>query len=82
MNDREAHFLILLGDAYVGAELGDLRIEVQTVQGARIGGAPQAPSAAHPADGIDDSDYASTIRIDNVEIPLRDVVSFTVTAPG
>ena len=79
MDERHAQFLILLEDVCAGAELADLRIEVQTTQGARVGGVPQATS---PAGGIDYAGYDhQTVRVGTVQVPLQDVVNFTVAAP-
>lgn len=76
MDDRHAHFLGLLEDLCAGAELAHLRIELQTITGARIDG------AASLAGEIDQtSDDHQTVRIGTVEVALEDVVSFTVAAP-
>ena len=77
MDDRHAHFLGLLEDVCTGAELADLRIELQTITGARIDG------AASLAGEIDQtsSDH-QTIRVGTVEVAFRDVVSVTLAAPA
>ena len=82
MDDRCANFFILFGDVCTSAELAGFRIEVQTAQGARVVGVPQARSPAHPADDLDHTGYGRTVRVDTVEIGVQDVVAFTVTAPG
>lgn len=77
MDDRHAHFLGLVEDLCAGAELAHLRIELQTITGARIDG------AATPAGEIDQTSYDhQTVRIGTVEVALKDVVSFTVAAPA
>jgi hypothetical protein len=79
MDDCHAQFLMLLESVCAGAELADLRIELQTNQGARIGGVPRNGS---PAGGFDQTDYDNgTVRVGTVEVTLRDVVNFTVAAP-
>ena len=76
MDDRHAHFLGLLEDLCAGAELADLRIELQTVTGARIDG------AASLAGQIGQTSYdRQTVRVGTVEVAFQDVVSFTVAAP-
>lgn len=79
MDDCHAQFLILLEDVCAGAELGDLRIELETTQGARIGGVPRSASRAGEFDhtGYDHD----SVLIDTVAVALRDVVNFTVAAP-
>jgi hypothetical protein len=82
MDVRYAQFLILLGEVCAEAELAGLWIEVQTITGARIGGVPRAGPLNHATVEVGDPDYGHSICIDTVEIPLQDIVSFAVSAPG
>ena len=79
MDDRHAQFLILLEAVFAGAELADLRIELQTIKGTRIGVCPE-PRCWLEIDLTSYNDRA--VRIGTVEVAFQDVVSFTVASPG
>jgi hypothetical protein len=79
MDDRHAQFLILFEDACAVAELAGLRIEVQTIKGARIGGLLGGGSLA---DEIDRTSHdRQNVRIGTLEVAFQDVVTFTVGGP-
>lgn len=77
MDDRHAQFLIVVADACVGAALGELIVEVLTIDGLRYSGVPTAVEVDQPdiADGC-------TLRVDGSVVALEQVVEFVVRPPG
>ena len=77
MDDRHAQFLIAVADACLGAELGELIVEVLTIDGVRHCGVPTAVEVDQPdiADGC-------TLRVDGTVVALKEVVEFVVRPPG
>lgn len=76
MDDRRAQFLIVVGDACAGAELGELIVEVLTIDGVRYCGVPSTVEDQQP-DAVD----GGTLRVDGSLVALREVVEFVVRPP-
>ena len=76
MDDRHAQFLILVADACLGAELGELVVEILTIEGVRYRGVPTVVQDEQPdvADG-------GALRVDGSVVALEDVVEFLVRPP-
>jgi hypothetical protein len=77
MDDRHAQFLIVVADACLGAGLGELVVEVLTIDGVRHRGVPTAVEVEQPeiADG-------GTLRVGGRVVALEEVVQFVVQPPG
>lgn len=77
MDDRHAQFLIVVADACLGAELGELIVEVLTIDGVRYSGVPTAVE-------VDQPDIADrcTLCVDGSVVALEQVVEFVVRPPG
>ena len=76
MDDRQAQFLFVVADACLGAELGELIVEVLTSDGVRYCGVPTVVEGERPdaADGC-------TLRVDGSVVALEEVVEFVVRPP-
>ncbi len=81
MHDRQAQFLIAVGDLCQLAATAHLPVEIATQSGVRAVGIPGPPGLAQPGEQVDDTGYASTFRVDNAIIKLADVVECTIRAP-
>jgi hypothetical protein len=79
MDDRRAEFLILVGDICLSAARARLAVEVEHLDGARVGGVPTSVTPARGADEVDGTGYGNTIRINDATIHLRDVTRCTVS---
>lgn len=77
MNDRHAQFLFVVTDACLGAELGELPVEVLTIDGVRYCGVPTVIEVGQ-TDTADDGG----LRIDGSVVALEEVVEFVVRPPG
>lgn len=77
MDDHHAHFLSIVVDMCVGAALGRLTIEIETVGGTRFTGTPGADD-----DGwADEINSESTIRLGAHELRVGDITACRVHAP-
>ena len=77
MDDRHAQFLIVVADACLGAELGELIVEVLTIDGVRYRGVPTLVEDEQP-----DAADGGTLRVDGSVVALAEVVEFLVRPPG
>ena len=77
MDDRQAQFLIVVADACLGAELGELIVEIQTIEGVRHCGVPTMVEDERP-----DDPNGGTLRVDGSVVALEDVAEFLVRPPG
>jgi hypothetical protein len=78
MDDRHAHFLTVVVDICLGAALGRLTIEIETVGGACISGTPTADTD----DGGREIDSQSTVHVGAHELRLGDIAACRVHAPA
>ena len=62
MDDRHAQFLIVVPDACLGAELGQLIVEVLTIDGVRYRGVPTEVEVEQP-DAVDGGTLGSPLRL-------------------
>lgn len=77
MDERHAHFRLVVADACLGAELGEFIVEVLTIDGARYCGVPTVIEVEQP-----DAADGGSLRIDGSVVTLEEVVEFVVRAPG
>jgi hypothetical protein len=77
MDDRHAQFLIVVADACLGAELGELIVEILTFEGVRHCGVPTMIEGEQP-----DGPQGGALRVDGSVVALADVVEFLVWPPG
>ena len=77
MDDRHAQFLIVVADACLAAELGELIVEVLTIDGVRYRGVPSLVEDEQP-----DAADGGTLRVNGSVVALADVVEFLVWPPG
>jgi len=77
MDDRHAQFLIVVADACSGAELGELTVEVLTIDGMRYCGLATAVEGEQP-----DAAGSGTFRVGESVVALEDVAEFLVRSPG
>ena len=76
MDDRHAQFVIVVADACLGAELGELVVEVLTRDGVRYSGIPTTVEAERrdAADG-------GSFRVGGNVVALEQVLEFVVRPP-
>ena len=77
MDDRHAQFLIVVADACLGAELGQLGVEVLTIDGVRYRSVPTEVEVEQP-DAMD----GGTLRVGGSTVALDEVLEFVVRPPG
>ena len=77
MDDRHAQFLIVVADACLAAELGELIVEVLTIDGVRYRGVPTLVEDEQP-----DAANGGALRVDGSVVALAEVVEFLVWPPG
>jgi hypothetical protein len=78
MDDRHAHFLTIVVDICLGAALGRLTIEIETVEGVCIAGTPGADTG----DGVGEIDSERTVRLGGNELRFGDIAACRVHAPA
>lgn len=78
MNDRRAHFLIMVGDSCLAAGIGELRVEIALRDGTRASGVPSPQVAARPLEEIDGTGYSKKLLLNGMSVELDEVVEFTV----
>ncbi len=69
----------MLGDACAAAGLGDFEVELLLADSTRLTGTP----SPQPADGVavDETGYASELRIDGTTVELEEVTAFSICFP-
>jgi hypothetical protein len=77
MDDHRAHFLSIVVDICVGAALGRLTVEFETVGGKRFSGTP----GEDEDDWADEINSESTIRLGGHELRVGDITACRVHAP-
>jgi hypothetical protein len=81
MNDRHAHFLVLVGNLCNDARTGAFAVEVRTEDGRLHEGVPDPTPAYRGATEIDDSGWAEDLRINGGQVRLQDVREIRVVRP-
>lgn len=79
MDDRRAHFLTMLGDACAAAALAGFDVELGLVDGTRLSGVPSAQPTI--GEQVDETGYASRLRVDGVDMPVENVTAYTIRSP-
>jgi hypothetical protein len=80
MDDRRAHFLIMLGDACLSAGLADIAVEVLTAEGDRLAGVPSAQPTSGGAE-LNETGLPDGMLFDGAPLQLENVVEFVVRTP-
>lgn len=81
MDDRHSQFLILVAEICSCAIAAELDVRLQMEDGARLRGVPTGTVATTGEDELDDTGYANSIHIDDVEVRLDEIVECTVYQP-
>ncbi len=83
MDDREAHFMIAVGDLCSAAGLAGLAVEIRAGggDGNAVRGVPQLLPGVDGGPQVDDTGYARTLVIDDHVVDLIQVKACTIFAP-
>jgi len=83
MDDRQAQFLIAVGDLCIAAGVAGLQVRVRTCDGreAIARGAPYARFRDTGAEAIDDAGFVPSFLVDDRCVDPEDVVDCTIYAP-
>lgn len=81
MDDRRAHFLTMLGDACVAAGSADIPVELTLEGGTHLLGTPSPQPASEGNPPVDETGYASLLRINGATTRLEEIVEFTIRTP-
>jgi hypothetical protein len=81
MDDRQAQFLILVGDVCLYAAIADLSVSVKLADGSQRSGVPTGVSPTAGRDEVDHTGYADVIEIADQEVSLRSIVECTFCQP-
>jgi hypothetical protein len=75
MDDRTAHFMVLVGRVCESAALADLPVALVLANGDRLDGHPEPVPADGDGDGeVDHTGYANAILVGDRRVALADVV--------